>query len=69
MYFCVTYLDPSNWNSPRYHICVETLDHAEGKEVMLFDTQAKATAWIAKFGFDNIEYSVDPYHDLKGSLS
>jgi len=67
--FCVTYLDPSNWNSPRYHICKDTLDHPEGEAVLTFDTQAKAAAWIVKFGLDNIDYSVDCYHNLKETWS
>lgn len=67
MEFCVTYLDPQRppmtitGAYPRYHIMTET-------GVLLFDSQAKAAAWIVKFGMDHIEYSVDPYHDLEGSM-
>ena len=68
MNFCITYLDPSRpatsvlGGVPRYHIMTET-------GVLLFDSQAKAAKWVVKFGMDHIEYSVDPFHDLKGSLS
>ena len=67
MDFCIMYLDPTKPPTlvsgafPRYHIMTET-------GVQLFDTQAKAAAWIVKFGMDHIDYAVEPYHDLKGSL-
>ncbi len=67
MMFCITYLDLNVPLATGYHVRKHILN-ASGTGPLLFDSQDKAHKWIAKWSMDHIDYSVDPYHDLEGSL-
>ncbi len=65
MHFCITYLCQPPFGEPlqRKHVKTATYD-----KVLLFKTQRRAMRWIVKYGRDEFEYSVDPWHDLQGEV-